>query len=94
VSPDITHSEYVEKELDQFIARRHSERVRDEGARPAKAPWKKGGYAEERMEAVREAWHEYHCDQAERHRRTLESLIAHHREQASKLLNNPTGGEA
>lgn len=31
------------------------------------------------------AWAAFHEGQAERHRRTLEDLIAHHEEQAAKL---------
>jgi hypothetical protein len=41
-------------------------------------------------------WYGWHCDQAERHRRTLAALIAHHEGEAEKLLeddNEATNGE-
>jgi hypothetical protein len=37
---------------------------------------------------IRAAWYGWHCDQAERHRRTLERLVSYHEEQAQKLLED------
>ncbi len=38
-----------------------------------------------RAARTRRAWAEWHRDQAERHRATLDDLIAHHEEQAERL---------
>jgi len=35
---------------------------------------------------TRRAWAEWHRDQADRHRRTLTDLVAHHEEQAERLM--------
>ena len=42
-------------------------------------------YDEKRRRENRAAWHGWHLDQAERHRRTLEELIRHHETQAARL---------
>jgi hypothetical protein len=42
-------------------------------------------YNARRREEMRAAWTSYHEGQAERHRRTLQDLIAHHEMQAAKL---------
>jgi hypothetical protein len=42
-------------------------------------------YNTRRREEMRAAWTSYHEGQAERHRRTLQDLIAHHEMQAAKL---------
>jgi hypothetical protein len=76
VELDISRGEQVEAELDAMIRRRHDCRVADEGERPALEMWR---------EANRQAWTSYHEGQAERHRRTLQDLIAHHEAQAAKL---------
>jgi DNA-binding GntR family transcriptional regulator len=50
-------------------------------------------YTARRREQMREAWREYHQDQAERHRGILAALIARHEEQAAKLMDvQPEGG--
>jgi hypothetical protein len=36
---DVTHGEYVEKTLREFIAKRMQERQREEGQRPKEPPW-------------------------------------------------------
>jgi hypothetical protein len=57
-------------------------------------------YHERRRQEVRAQWYGWHLDQAERHRRTLEDLIAHHETQAARLCEAPghaparTRGEA
>ncbi len=39
-----------------------------------------------RAAQTRQEWAEWHRDQAERHRATLDDLIAHHEEQAARLM--------
>jgi hypothetical protein len=84
---DITQGEMAEKQLDILITRRHDRRVADEGERPALEMWQESErrYHEHRREANRQAWASFHEDQAERHRRTLQDLVAHHETQAAKL---------
>ena len=43
-------------------------------------------YNERERRQIRAEWYGWHCDQAERHRRTLAALIAHHEGEAEKLL--------
>jgi hypothetical protein len=43
-------------------------------------------YNERERRQIRAEWRNYHESQAERHRRTLEALIAHHEGEAEKLL--------
>ena len=89
MSMDITHGESVEKELNAVIARQHDKRVAKEGGRKKEEPWRaaeRRQLEKQRIQA-RYEWHAYHCDQAERHRRTLEALIAHHEQQAAKLTS-------
>jgi hypothetical protein len=46
-------------------------------------------YHERRRQEARAQWYGWHLDQAERHRRTLEDLIAHHEEKAARLCEDP-----
>jgi hypothetical protein len=46
------------------------------------------------LEENRAAWGEYHQGQAARHRAVLESLIAHHEEQAAMLMDVRPKGAA
>jgi hypothetical protein len=48
-------------------------------------------YNARRREEMRAAWASYHEGQAERHRRTLQDLIAHHETQAAKLCEGEGG---
>jgi len=49
---------------------------------------------EKRRQIARLEWHAFHCGQAERHRRTLERLIAAHEDAAARLMNTqPKGTE-
>jgi hypothetical protein len=48
-------------------------------------------YNDRRREEMRAAWASYHEGQAERHRRTLQDLIAHHETQAAKLCEDEGG---
>ena len=82
---DTTHGGIAEKQLDTMIARRARKRDVDPDER--EELWKASvrAYAARRREELRAAWVSYHEGQAERHRRTLEDLIAHHEAQAAKL---------
>jgi hypothetical protein len=84
----VEHAEMVEKQLDALIERR----ARKEGVDPDEI---EPGYVESvrrfnarRREEMRAAWTSYHEGQAERHRRTLQDLIAHHEAQAAKLCDD------
>jgi hypothetical protein len=91
LSRDIAPGAQVDGELDRFIALRHEKRVAEEGERAQEEAWAESErkHAAKQRQQARLEWHLHHTDQAERLRNTLESLIAHHEEQASKL-----GGDA
>ena len=76
----------VDLELDRLISKRASQERRSEPSEQEEL-WKASvrGYNAQRHEEMRAAWTSYHEGQAERHRRTLQDLIAHHEEQAAKL---------
>jgi hypothetical protein len=90
LSRDIATGEKVEAELGSFISRRHDERVRSEGsfAGGEEALWAESErrHQAKRKHLVRLEWHAFHCGQAERHRRTLESLISFHEAEAARYL--------
>jgi hypothetical protein len=88
---DISSGEKVDADIERFIATRHEKRVRDEGRDRAEEVWKASArkHAAKQRQQARLEWHLHHQGQAERLRRTLESLIAHHEQQAEKL-----GGDA
>jgi hypothetical protein len=71
-----------------FIERRDEKRRQTEGERLEQELWmeKLKAYNERERRQIRAEWYGWHCDQAERHRRTLERLIVHHEGQAQKLL--------
>jgi hypothetical protein len=75
--------EAVEAELNRLIQRRSRQKDPDEESEV----WRESvrAYTARRREELRAAWASYHEGQAERHRRTLEDLIAHHEAQAAKL---------
>jgi hypothetical protein len=87
IGRDSSKGEAVEHELDAFISRRGKQRRQTEGEQPALEVWMESErrYDEHRRQENRLAWREYHQDQAERHRRTLEGLIRHHEAQAARL---------
>ena len=87
---DISHGEKVEGELDILITRRHEKRRETEGERLEREVWQETEirHSQQRREANRLAWCEYHRQQAERHRATLTDLIAHHQDQAAKYREN------
>jgi hypothetical protein len=82
---DVAHGEMAEKQLDILIERRACKGEADPDER--EELWKASvrAYTARRREDMRAAWTSYHEGQAERHRRTLEGLIAHHEAQAAKL---------
>jgi hypothetical protein len=59
---EITRGELTEKELDTLIARRHDQRVEDEGHRPSEELWaaSEKAYFASRREEMRAAWSEHH----------------------------------
>ena len=84
----------VDAELDRLISRRASQDQRpdpDEQEELWKASVRAHNARKEAENAA--AWRSYHRDQAERHRRTLEDLIAHHETQAARLLDPAAPGE-
>jgi hypothetical protein len=82
---NIVRGELAEKQLDVLIERRARKGEVDPDER--EELWKVSvrAYTACRREDMRAAWTSYHEGQAERHRRTLEGLIAHHEAQAAKL---------
>ena len=51
-------------------------------------------FHERRERQARAAWYGWHLEQAERHRRTLEDLIAQHEAEARRLCEEPTHAHA
>jgi hypothetical protein len=88
---DVTRGEIIESELDRLITKRHDRRVAEEGERPALEAWQESEmrYEANRWQAIQAAWYVFHMDQAERHRRTLEGLVALHEAAAAKLCEEP-----
>ncbi len=86
--------ETVDTELDRLISRRASA---DHGttADEREELWKASVRAHNARirDENRAAWSEYHRAQAERHRRTLEALVAHHERRAEELLAAGSPGE-
>jgi hypothetical protein len=74
--------------LTRFIERRDEKRRQTEGERLEQELWMKTvkAYNERERRQIRAEWYGWHCDQAERHRRTLAALIAHHEGKAQRLL--------
>jgi hypothetical protein len=82
---DIARSESVEADLDRLIERRSRKGEVDPDEQ--EELWKASvrAYTVHKREEMRAAWASYHEAQAERHRRTLMDLVAHHEIQAAKL---------
>jgi len=78
--------EQVDAEIDAFISRRDQKRRREEGERQEEMAWVESTrkHNAARDAELRDAWSEYHKEQAERHRAVLESLIEHHEQQAER----------
>ena len=86
---NITRSEGVEHELNRFIEMRHDRRTAQERHKPSEELRQESveRYNAERDRQLRTKWAEYHQGQAERHRAVLKGLIAHHEQQAAKLMD-------
>jgi hypothetical protein len=84
----------VEKQLNVMIQRRT--RKGKMGPDEREKLWQESvrAYTARRREEMRAAWCEYHQGQATRHRVVLEALIAHHEEQAAKLIEIEPKGAA
>jgi hypothetical protein len=81
----VAMGEVVERELDTFISRRAE---KNGAATAEEMVWKSSvrHYNAARSKEIGAQWYAYHADQAERLRRTMEPLIAHHEARARKLL--------
>jgi ABC-type phosphonate transport system ATPase subunit len=89
---DVEHAEMVEKQLDAMIQRRARKGDVDPDER--EELWKASvrAYEEKRRQMARAEWHLHHTAQAERLRRTLEGLIAHHESAAARLMEDEPEG--
>jgi hypothetical protein len=89
---DLASADAVDGELDRLISKRASQ-DRQPDLDEQEDLWKASvrAYAIRRREELRAAWASYHEGQAERHRRTLQDLIAHHETQAAKLCEGEGG---
>ena len=90
----VEYAEIVEKQLAAMIQRRF--RKGDVDLDEREEIWKASvrAYNEKRRQMARLEWRAFHCGQAARHRAVLESLIAHHEEQAAKLMDVQPEGAA
>jgi hypothetical protein len=86
---DLAHAEAVDVKLARMIegCPRRDEVDPDE----REELWKESvrAYTVRRREEMRADWHGWHLEQADRHRRTLETLIARHEDEAAKLMDVP-----
>jgi hypothetical protein len=82
--------EAAEAQLERFISQRHEKRRQTEGERLEQELWMNTAkaYNDRERRQIRAQWYGWHCDQAQRHRRTLAALIAHHEGKAKKLLED------
>jgi hypothetical protein len=80
--------EAAQAQIERFIERRDEKRRQSEGERLEQELWMKTvkAYNERERRQIRAQWYGWHCDQVERHRRTLAALIAHHEGEAQRLL--------
>jgi hypothetical protein len=85
-------SERADIELDRLITKRHDPRDGDALLEPTYAESARR-YNRRREEENRQAWADYHRQQAQRFRALLEGLVSRHEERALALLeeNNPNG---
>jgi hypothetical protein len=91
---DVGCTEATDAELVRMIERRSRQGEVDPDAN--EELWKESvrAYTARRHEEMRAAWHEYHQGQAERYRAVLKCLIAHHEEQAARLMDVQPKGAA
>ncbi len=76
----VAHANFTARGLDTVISTR-ARHLADEPPPPDR----QRGLDATRSARTRRAWAEWHRDQAERHRRALTDLVAHHEEQAARL---------
>ncbi len=89
---DVARADTVDAELDRLISKRASQDRRpdrDENEELWKASVRH--FRATRQEEMRAAWEAFHAGQAERLRRTMEPLIAHHVAEARKYSDQPNG---
>ncbi len=87
VERDISKGEQVEHELDAMIRKRHEQRVKVEGHRPAEEMWaaSERRYIARLDEEQRRQRFLFHEGQAARLSSTLGSLVAYHQAEAEKF---------
>jgi hypothetical protein len=78
--------EAAERQIDAFIERRSRKGETDPDEREDLWVESVRRFNKQQRRQIRAEWYGWHCDQVERHRRNLESLIAHHEGEAEKLL--------
>jgi hypothetical protein len=85
-----TYLEAAEVQIERFITQRHEKRRQTEGERLEEQMWRESvaRYNERERRQIRAEWYGWNCDQAERHSRTLEALVAHHEGETQKLLED------
>jgi hypothetical protein len=76
----------VEAELDRMIEKRSRKGEQDPDEREDLWMESVRRYQARERRQMRAEWYGWHCDQAERHRRTLAALIAHHESETESLL--------
>jgi hypothetical protein len=84
----VARGEMVEAELNRMIEKRSRKGEQDPNEREDLWVESFRRYQERERRQMRAEWYGWHCDQAERHRRTLEALIAHHEDAAQKLCES------
>jgi hypothetical protein len=84
---EVGRSEAVEAELNRLIEKRFTQQM-DPDEREESWQASVRAYNERRRREIRAAWAAFHQDQAERHRRTLDNLIAHHEGEAARLCGD------
>lgn len=84
---DLAPGEAVEAGIDHFIEVRDKQRRKEEGDKREAEAWKESTrrYNAVRDAELRDAWCEYHQEQAERHKAVLADLVRHHEQQAQRL---------
>jgi DNA-binding SARP family transcriptional activator len=78
--------EAAERQIDAFIERRSRKGETDPDEREDLWVESVRRFNKQQRRQIRAEWYGWHCDQAERHRRTLAALIARHEHEAEKLL--------
>ncbi len=88
---DIVRGEWVEKDLDRLIERRHDERVKTEGERLEEELWMTSSreYAEREKRQVGAARYAFEMSMCELH----EALAAEHEQRALRLLEDDKEGD-